>query len=190
MKRLLWLVLAILLCSCVSVRYIYHFPANVATEVVAVHVDKTFSEQDKIWIDQAVSEWNKSLNGYMRLEVVSREFDMMPNEMKESGVFILKIRSGNDMLQERTPRVVGFTNIGGKWIWIVRDRIYGADIVGVVMHEIGHAVLKVNHLGESSLMYKYDAGHSSCVDEETVREVARINHWDPSHMIWCSTNAL
>jgi hypothetical protein len=183
-------VLLALVCliGCVRTHYVEHLPVIGRCSIVDVQVDVGFSNEDQRRIDMAIEEWNKSLNGYMRYEVVSRVFDMKPDQLRAGGIIIMKVSSDNTIVPTAngiSGNVLGWTDtLGGRLIWIVRDRLWEGQVEGVVMHELGH-VLGVGHLGSKSLMYKMDGGTSTCVDKETAMEVARIHGWDIDHLVWC-----
>src|SRR5258706_6828041 len=83
--KLLLTVIIVLICSC-SITFnkprigYYHYTRNVYHEGYAkeipIWIDRNFSQGEMIAIDDAISNWNYVLNGYIKLDVVDTHFDM------------------------------------------------------------------------------------------------------------------
>jgi hypothetical protein len=150
-----------------------------------VKKDEPNIEGDTEIIQEAIDEWNLSLNGYLRLVVVDWNFDMEPSKLVGDGLFIMQT-DGTNAYTVSKRYVLGWTSeVGGNYIWVVRDRIGTGNMLrGVVLHEIGHA-LGSGHLGAESLMYVYDGGSGQCVDLATVKEVGKYWGFDWQNMNYC-----
>src|ERR1700676_658396 len=148
------LVFAVIFIGCSPIVYCAHPAPVVQTKIIAIQVDKTFTADNKKWIADAVREWNLTLNGYMRFDIVSYNFDMQPEELKKDELFIMKVKSDSDLIPiaHSNTGMAWINTLGGKWMWVIEDRIYQERMIGVVMHELGHH-LGVEHLSRQSLMY-------------------------------------
>ena len=175
---------------------------NVKTKrYIPVYVDKTFSESDKLAIDQSIKEWNYVLNGQIVIEVVSYNFDMEPELILKArnanGFLILNVDSSNSAIpDEQTSGTLTAANkgkvlawcdrIGGNVMKVVRDRITTDDIKYIMLHEIGH-LLGAQHVDDNqSLMYPYYSkiGYL-CVDGGTARVIADRYNLNFAIMNYC-----
>jgi hypothetical protein len=157
-------------------------------EKLGVWIDPEFGADRKAVLE-AIKEWNVALNGHMVLVPIENE--SAPLALSNTANIIKIHESWSREVPENFPlRMVGVTNkLGGRDIWIIRDRILGDEVLGVVLHELGHA-LGVPHLGETSIMYRYAGGEGKCVDKETIDVVAGIWNWDPRSMSYCLHDGL
>lgn len=176
-----WLMLVSLSCAHDGVSYHYvKFtpPALSPSAEVSIWVDKNFSAADLESLDAAIAEWNFVLNGNVKLNIVSRTFDMMPDEILAAraadGWLILKIDSNNEHIKGNNW-LAYCDSVGGHYMYMIRDRLKDRDMKRVFLHELGH-LLGSEHVGHH-LMYKYYIfGRYSCVDRQTAEEVAM--HWN------------
>ncbi len=184
-------------CACVGPSAHYTAVPGVGhtlMKTVPVYADVRFSGEDKLVIEQTVEEWNYVLNGYEKLEVVDWKFDMEIGKLVEAGrnggLLILKIDSSSDLVpdDEIGYKTVAWTNkIGGRKIFMIRDRIYGEGrFHDALLHEEGHA-MGADHIdGKSSLMATvYSRSNAACVDQWTARAVAEYQMIPFSGMNWC-----
>lgn len=146
-----------------------------------VWVDKNFGVEDKLAIDDAINGWNAALNGYVVIHVRSYEFDMEPSLLKkivnsDNGWVILKIDSKNPILGTNHPNTLAFVNdIGGHSMWVIRDRIRGSWMKGIMLHEIGH-LLGSKHTSKYLMQPYFKWELYQCVDYETLRNVVEAQH--------------
>jgi hypothetical protein len=185
----------ILLCfilGCISpgrnFQYVSHSPAAVkARAVVPIWIDVTFSNADKEALGKAIAEWNYVLNGHVRLRVVSQSFDMSVEDIREShrlgGWLILKIKGNNPRVADNNW--LAFCNeVGGRYMYIIRDRLTDRDVQPIMLHEIGH-LLGAGHVGYN-VMHKYYAyGRYNCVDRRTAETVALSWHLRADQLNYC-----
>jgi hypothetical protein len=78
------------------------------------------------------------------------------------------------------------TRLFGRRINLYKNR-YELDILGVVLHEIGH-VLGARHMAGTLMAPYVQPGMYRCPDAATVAQVAIANSVDPSLLLWCSNN--
>ena len=205
---LITLIISILFLNCHLVQYKYDYTNNRAQpsvptkRTIPIYVDKEFSTQDKLAIDNAIGQWNYVLNGQIVLKVVSYSFDMEPavirQAQRENAFLFLKVTSDAPGIPDDMPpakcRITpncGLTlawtdRIGGTIMKVVRDRISGEDVEYVVLHEIGH-LLYLSHVPEKdSLMYaRYDRFRYLCIDRDSALKVSKTYGLDFNHMNYC-----
>lgn len=166
-------------------------PYHATIRTIPIWVDKNFGNLDQLSIDDAIHQWNYALNGYIKLIVVDTHFDMEINKIEErnrtNGWFFLKIDSKNTMIPstEEGYKTIGFCDrIGGKFMYIVRDRLSNEEVFGVVLHEAGH-LGGVDHVGED-LMYKhYSLAGYQCIDYETIKAVSLYQGLPVNELNYC-----
>jgi len=188
--RLLLVFLCLLLCGCLELHprlpilgaYQYTRIAPYTGQpitTIPIWIDKHFGEADNLALDDAINQWNYVLNGYIRLVVVDINFDMEQNKIEEQeknkGWLILKISSTNPMISKDSDRVLGFVDeLGGHYIFIVRDRLANKDVLGVALHEIAHGLF-AEHQGDRLMSPAYNLAGYQCIDEGTVEQISK--HW-------------
>jgi hypothetical protein len=154
-----------------------------AAQPVKIYVDKEFGMADVIEMQKALDQWNYVFNGMVKLEIVSVGFDMSEEMIKESsdGLLILKIDSKNPNIPKGDAKdgvespVLAFVNeVGGRYMYIIRDRVELGDMRAIMLHEMGH-LLGAGHVGEHLMHPRYLPVRYQCVDAETVKAVAL--HW-------------
>lgn len=190
MKKLL--LMLIFLVGCVRVTSDYKYVtftrrAEVPSVVVPIWIDKTFDVLDMNSLENSVAEWNYVLNGHIKLEIVSKEFDMSVSEIEEikrrDGWIVMKIDSSNGMIKGKNW-LAYCDHVSGHYMYIIRDRMRANDVQRIALHEFGH-LLGSEHVG-LHVMYPYYAwGRYNCIDWATAREVAM--HWgmSPDRLNFC-----
>lgn len=160
-------------------------------KVIPIWIDKNFGEADKLAIDDAITAWNYSLNGYIRLKVVDTAFDMevpkIVEQVKSDGWLFMKIKSDNPMVPKNDKGywTIGFCErIGGNHLYLVRDRLGNDDIFGVTLHEIGH-LMGSGHVGEKLMFPHYTRARFQCIDYETMKTVASYRHLPADRLNYC-----
>lgn len=197
MRFLLLLFLAFFLSACnLTPNYYYtRIPPNPTIKtIITVRIDKTFSYDDKVGIDNALNTWNYALNNYIAFRVVSTDFDMEPDDIKhaymENSLLILKIDSSNSIVPSSKTGgdVMAFTNeVGGRQIFVVRDRIWDEKtLYDVMLHEIGHSLGCDDLHNKRALMNaQLYTDYAQCVDYDAVVQVAKYQRLDPAHLNYC-----
>ena len=184
--------------------YTNHIPSETNPKLtIPIYIDKTFSSQDKLSIDNAINQWNYVLNGQMSLRVASYDFDMEPNILLEAqykrAFLILKVDSDNyaipdDIYYKRCAKIKGCTHtlawcdrVGGSVMKLIRDRMDPEDVQPVLLHEIAH-LLSVSHTkNKRSLMFpEYSKTGYLCVDYDTAKQVAATYDLNIERMNYCT----
>ncbi len=168
---------------------------------IPIYLDKEFTAQDKLSIDDAVRSWNYALDGQIVLRVIDYSFDMEIDKLQtaqaQNAWLILKIDSNNFAIPEvkcdKKPgvscnRTVAWCDhIGGNVIKVIRDRLKSEDITPVVMHEMGHALFVEHNMEEpNSLMSPvYTRAAYLCIDKYTITQVAIHYGLNTMDLNWC-----
>lgn len=198
MKSLVFFIcLLFISCTAHKLHYEYtrvpHSSYAVPSRVIPVWIDKEFSVEDKLAIDDSLNQWNYSLNGNLLLKVVDYNFNMEPltiNEIKkEKGWMILKVETGNKTIPDEEgskDRTLAWTNrIGGDEIRVVRDRITSDMLVPIMLHEEAHA-FGIEHSPDARnlLYYQYSSSYI-CVDYDAASRVFKVLNLDLNTMNYC-----
>lgn len=186
------LVIMALSCSGDSTSFSYtHVPiSGQSVQVIDIWVDKNFGEADKVLITNGIDQWNYSLNGYIRLNIVSTDFDMEPEVLKQvmgyHGWIFLKIDSNSSFAPDgEGHRVLAFVNmIGGNIIYYIRDRIANEGMYGITMHEAGH-LLGARHSSGYLMSPHYSVGLYRCIDKGTMVQVTGYWHIPMAGINYC-----
>lgn len=182
----IWLCLSCLGHRISEYKYINVGPgSSVVLREYKVWVDKGFGNADRLAIDDAIRQWNYTMNGYVKMTVISYDFDMEIEELRQimnsGGWIIMKIDSSNPMVDDGptvngkpTSYTLAWVNgLHGTKMWIIRDRIVDSRwMTGIVLHEMGH-MLGADH-DEAYLMGKnFDWEKFRCVDYQTAIAAAK-----------------
>lgn len=193
-------------CGAPQRRFIYTTntspPTTITKRVIPIYVDRTFSTQDKLAIDNSINQWNYVLNKQIVLVVITYDFDMEPEliqqAQRDNGFLFLKVDSDNltipdDMPVEQCRHTPGCAltaawtdRLGGSVLKIVRDRIAAKDVEYIVLHEIGH-LFYLQHVPDSRLlMYETNQHQPVCIDQDAAYKVAVTYGLDTIHMNYCT----
>ncbi len=169
----------------------------VPLKVIQIHVDKHFGAADKLAIDDAIMQWNYALNGYIKLEVVSYDFDMETPTLQKCMVvgsncwLIMKVDSSNPMVTEidktkkgKTYTLAWANELGGNRMYLIRDRLTNKMVTGVTLHEMGH-LLGSEHDDAYLMRPMYEWEKTRCVDYEAVMKVAKFQHLPAQCVSYC-----
>lgn len=188
---LLWVSISLLIVSCLAYApppkfyYTQHVPVEMPERIIPVYIENTFSETDRLEMQQAIDQWNEALNGHVKIIIAETDFQMATYQIKEAkqnnGWLFLKIRQGNPLIPSQSfsspdqPQsfILAFTNrIGGDEAWFVRDAMPDEYMMyGVTLHEIGH-LLGANHDGRYLMAPHYSELDFQCIDEGTMKQVS------------------
>lgn len=201
MKYFFILFLALLTISCASSMKIYHIGRYTYTnnayytgkplKIIPIWVDKTFGNADKLAIDDAINQWNYTLNGYIVLRVVDYNFDMEVSKIEEqrrkSGWLILKVDHTNSAIHDDPGRItLGTGNSDNGDLYIVRERLKNEDVFGITLHEMGHLLSDPYHIDEEGLMYgSYSQGRYQCVDYNSMVKIAKFQNLPITKLNYC-----
>lgn len=185
-----------LIISCVHHLPAYHYVdrsqyhMSVPIKIIPIYIDKDFGAGDLLEIDNAIHQWNYALNGYIDLEIVTTKFAMETDIIKSvqagEGWLILKISSDSPLIHEKTnERTLAFCNaVGGYVLFVIRDRIGNEDMLGVMLHEIGH-LLGASHTSYGLMYWSYNPDTYQCIDLPAVTGVSLYRGIPEGRMNFC-----
>ncbi len=160
-------------CSHISYQYTLKPVAPYTVRVLPIWIDKTFSANDKLAIDDAINSWNLVLNNTIKLQAVTYEFDMEVESIvrakNERGLLVMKINSDNPMVTDDAAAWVN--ELGGWKLYVVKNRVPTELMNKVMMHELGHA-LGAEHQAGTLMNPKFNAEMYTCIDYTTVKQVS------------------
>jgi predicted Zn-dependent protease len=202
MKYILLILLSLLTLSCASNpvfrlgAYTYTHNTNYAdhpVKYIPIWIDKNFGEADRVSIDNAVNQWNYSLNGYIILKVVDYDFDMemskVAEQQKDGGWLVLKVDEHNSAIHDNKTAgllTLGTSNSDKGYLYIIRDRLTNDDIEGISMHEMGHLLSDPSHSPTEGLMYyEYSRAMYQCVDYAAIERVSKKYDIPIKNMNYC-----
>lgn len=182
-------------------------PINYIAEpkIIPVYIDNDFLENEKIQIDNAITQWNYVLNGWVVLQVIDEHFQMDIQVIKKveavnNGIIILRVLSDSTLIPDDGFLAPGSMTaawthgtaynhgIGGHEVYLIADRLTDpVTLQGVTLHELGHALGAAHHKErEISLMNpSYDTQGNSCVDKWSSERVAEFQHLPAQKMNYC-----
>jgi hypothetical protein len=187
--------LALLLVSCAALPH-SATPLPQATEPtldVAVWLDSRFNPAENAAARAALEEWNDALGGYAHFFVESDKLDHPSADPIVISSAI--IRLGPTVTIDREPDdcavcswhvkyLAWMPHVFDRDIHIISSRIERDhdDFRGIVEHEIGH-FLGLKHVETpAQLMSDHIEIQCMCVDEDTLRRVAKLHRWNFDHM--------
>ncbi len=161
------------------------------TKRVPFFIDPSFVVADQDQILSAVEEWNRALNGVVRLERVAGAND----PLEGTKPWVIRRSAGREGIREpgRKDQNLGTIQplpMGGGVLIIfngagdyLRER--SLTLRDVMMRELGH-VVGLRHADHTDLLAEdYRAGDRSCVDRQTAQEVARLFGVPLEALNWC-----
>jgi hypothetical protein len=166
--------------------------------VVKVYVDATFGIDEVVQIEDALVQWNDTLNGSLTLKLENRSIMMEQSLLTEivgNGDYIIfSITSSQSTVADtvtyqdgkelRANTLAYCDKVGGHYVYLLMDRLSLSNIRWVMMHEIGH-LLGAEHQ-EDGLMYRYYRGNNyRCVDHHTLEQVSRAQRINLSQLRGC-----
>lgn len=161
--------------AAVSPKVVYH-----------LYVEDSFSATDKAAISAAVGHWNFALNGYVKIEIVSLTYKF-GDAIGADDWTIVKIDHSNEKVKDKNKwQQLAFADkVGGKHLWIVRDRIKDGWMVGIILHEIGHLLGAAHGKSDNLMQPHFKENGYVCVDEETLKQVAVHQHIGMKKLNFC-----
>jgi hypothetical protein len=173
--------------------YTRHDPVTQQAEVLAIRLSPGFEIGERAKILRAVNEWNHTLNGLVRLEIVPSPGDAVPMQAGTCTPFgriltIAPMRGSAATRGQLTGHLLAVTQplpSGGGIVVVHVDRLGNRDIGGVLRHEIGH-MLGLGHEPGSKLMSTHYVGdNQQCIDKATVAALAASRKLPLSSFNWC-----
>lgn len=131
-------------------------------------IDEKFDVDDQRAIVRAVERWNVVLNGVTHLEPRVSKLTLT-----EPAILVMRIDSSASYIPEVSEgHALAFVErVGGRHVWIVRDRMLSTWMEPVMLHELGHILGAVHH--EGGLMHGLFTPETyACIDADTARDVS------------------
>ena len=172
----------------------YHFTDKSAyrgqPKEIWVWIDKDFAAPDQEGIIQAVTSWNQSLNGFIKLQVANPNSSQpwRPEQPRDVDWIVTKVAAGDVHFPLVKPdvRVLACVDvIGGHNIYIAKEIVMDDDIYYISMHEMAH-LLGADHKGDSLMYPLYDKDRFHCIDPLTTLQVALYNNLPPANLNYCT----
>jgi hypothetical protein len=167
-----------------------HPREEIAHKVIHIWIDKNFGNADLVSIQYALDQWQFALNGYIVFQVDETPFDMEMDVLKRvsagDGWIFMKIDRYSRLFQDKpgTEALAFADQVGGHYLYLIRDRIPNEWVAGVVMHEMGH-LLGAAHCDGSLMEPQFHAWNSGCVDLATLKLVAAYQHLPLDNLNYC-----
>lgn len=188
--------------------YRYHdkiATSNINYKTFPVYVDKEFSKEEMTSLYRSISEWNRALNGYFKIQIV----DMFDNsnyeqttsisnkiQATDEGIMIYCISENNPLIKNqvfdkngnRDDKLAFVNDLGddGHTMIIIQDRIGHRNLHKIFLHEFGH-IFGARHVEAFSLMHtRYGSEQTDCIDKITIAQVAAYNGLDLSKLDYCA----
>lgn len=169
-------------------------------EKIPIYVGLGFSQAQRMTIYNVINEWNYSLNGYARIEVVDWKFDRHSDsgkiikkniEISDEGIMILPVKVGDTLIkelnnEENTAAIAFVDDLGNAHhIVVIVDRMGRRNFHQILLHEFGHA-LGARHVRARSLMFSsLENSQTDCVDKITAAQIANYRSFNLDHMNYC-----
>lgn len=198
-----WVCLLIMITGCISIhppiQFLYtHRPSSeYPVRIIPVYIDQDFGQEDRMEMQKAIDQWNFALNGYIRIIIADRPFDMSTSAIEEvqltQGWTFMKIKNDNPMIIDHNtdpdkPKyfTLAFCNkIGGDKTWFVRDRFFDENqLREVTIHEIGH-LLGASHNGKYLMSPHYNVDDYQCIDKATMLQVSGYINIPLANLNYC-----
>jgi hypothetical protein len=150
-----------------------------------------FPQAQRQAIVSAMRQWNYALNGYVQFQA-----HLLPEgtnsqdiaRLRRNGAWIVAlVDSSHPIAQHGEGTHALAVTVGNGhdgFVYVIRDRIGGRDLAGVVMHEFGH-VLGAGHDQAGLMAPVYSAAAARCIDHDAVAMVANAQHVPLQRLNWC-----
>jgi predicted Zn-dependent protease len=185
-KHLLHIVLlALVLIACTTPSDVRVRPAYVAPSAGAraVLVDRTFGP-DIPEIVGGVDAWNYALQGQLVLR--AEVSDLTIPEMASGAILIMRVDSSCTFIPFARGRVLAWADqIGGRKVWLLRDRMRPEQVRAVTMHELGHVLGALDREGPGLMHWSLLPEEYRCVDRATALEVVAAMHLGEDRLAYC-----
>jgi hypothetical protein len=174
-----------------SFQYTDHAQPASTGRTIALYVDADFPDVQRQAIVSAVRQWNYVLNGYVQFRARTLPQDTSGNDiarLRRSGAWIVAlVDSRHSIAQQGEGAHALAVTVGNGhdgFVYVIRDRIGGRDLAGVLMHEFGH-VLGAGHDHAGLMAPVYNAAAARCIDHDAVAMVATAQRVPLQRLNWC-----
>src|SRR5581483_2198908 len=143
-----------------------------APRVRTVYIDDDFPPYDATEIDAAIAAWNLALNG--RALLVRKPWDLDAAAGDPDAIAIYRT---TDALAPRPANLqddaIAWTDaVGGRFVWLIRDRIDYRWMRAVTLHELGHALGASDRKDVGGLLMSQGNFNPTCPDRDAVEQVS------------------
>jgi hypothetical protein len=174
-------------------------PVPTITVERQVYIDKDFDPANASYIEEAIHTYNVALNGNIKLLVVNRAYAMETTPLlSPSAIVLLSVDSmcgfipvSWQLQDEASLNAVPIAWTVGNKMWFVLDRIRSEEeLLGTVLHELGHVLGAKDHPGDSGIMgwAQCNIRVGTCVDKVTMQDVANYWHFPMSSVVYCTND--
>lgn len=172
-------------------QYTDHAQPASTGRTVALHIDADFPDAQRQAIVSAMRQWNYVLNGHVQFRAHLLPQNTNANEiarLRRGGAWIVAlVDSRHPIAQQGEGAHALAVTVGNGhdgFVYVIRDRIGGRDLAGVVMHEFGH-VLGAGHDHAGLMAPVYNAAAARCIDHDAVAMVANAQRVPLQRLNWC-----
>lgn len=173
--------------------YTRHRSTPVRWQAVEIRVDPAFAPLEREMILDAVREWNHVLNGHVRIAVGGWEppasSPSAPAVASQSAEAVWTVHRADRPIYTNEPHPLAVTlalPAPSATIVVFVDRLRGARMDRVMLHEIGHA-LGLPHDPRGHLMQEQCRGSDQiCIDRTTVEKLAQLRGIPVRELNWCT----
>lgn len=152
-----------------------------ADVVVPTVIIGAFSDDQRARIQDAVAEWNRAMNGHIRLEI-------RPNT-GEPKVWAITAAAHSVVSNKREALAETMAlPTGGGLVVVYLDRLGGRYLDGIMLHELGH-VLGLQHEGRGLMAAAYNPHDQKCVDYAAAIQIAALYQLPLAELRWCGEPA-
>ena len=169
--------------------YTSHQALKAEPEVVSIDIADGFTLAQRAKILRAVNEWNYVLNGVVHLDIVSAPAGGEPAVPRLRRWVVMPVHGVvpqvmRDKFGDMLALTVGKPSTGGL-VFVYVDRLWLADVGGVMRHELGH-VLGLDHDPHGHLMSAhYRPDDQQCIDRSAAAAIAAKRNLPLAAFNWC-----
>lgn len=164
--------------------YTAHPASATAIRVIPVRLGEGFSPEQRSQIIQAVTEWNRVLNGFGRLQIVG---ESTPETTAPGTWFVRQAKGAAPVASSHSLQTLAYTQPTGRGgtVLVYTEQLRSFDLARVMRHEFGH-VLGLKHDPHGGVMAaRYSEHDQRCIDRHTANALAAAWRLEARQLNWC-----